>query len=69
MEIEFNKHFFSKDILQESISIWKEYFETLELLERKDFFLIHASAKNLKSLLSEFNNYVLDIASAKELGK
>ena len=39
------------------------------MIEKKDFYIIYVKANNLENVLSEFNNYVLDIASTKELGK
>lgn len=70
MIINLDKIIYDEDSVYSSIEIWSDYFQSIKVENLKDFIRISMDdTDNIVDLCSEFTNFILDTASAKEIGK
>lgn len=70
MIIKLDKVIYDKDSVYSSVEIWSDYFKAIRVEESKDFIVVSMDdTENIIDLCSEFTNFILDTASAKEIGK
>jgi len=70
MIINLDKIIYDEDSVYSSIEIWSDYFQSIKVENLKDFIRISMDdTDNIVGLCSEFTNFILDTASAKEIGK
>ena len=67
MKIKFNKSIYSKNALYESLIVWKDYIQSPEVMEDKEYYYISIKdTQEVKNISDEYVNYVLDLTSTLE---